>query len=87
MQTSYAIEFNEKSNAGISIIGDQEMPKILYIISWKEAKLPVIVIPEVNYKNSISYNPCQFISSSLNKNLSKKSKLSCILNTLPLVDH
>lgn len=72
----------QKSQQGINIVGDQEMPKMLYIIPWKDANLPDVSIVEKKYKDEIYYNPCQFILSGSDNKLSSKSDWNCMLESL-----
>ena len=73
----------QKNPQGITIVGDQEMPKMLYIVPWKTANLPDVYISEKIFKDEILYNPCQFVLSGRHKKFGSKSDWSCILKSLP----
>lgn len=64
---------------GISIVGDQEMPQILYIIPWKKLKLPSVLPPDTDIIRQISYNPCQLILTDKTNKAIQESYFSCLL--------
>lgn len=42
---------------GISVIGDQELPKVLYIVPWKDAAGAVAVEPPVPVPGDAAFAP------------------------------
>ncbi len=77
---SEAVFEKKVSSQGIAIIGDQEMPQVLYIIPWKAASLPAVSIPEADIIKTISYNPCQLMSSDVTSKSNTQKSLACLLD-------
>ncbi len=66
---------DNKSN-GIKIIGDQEMPKVLYILPWKKTTLALVKKPPADIFVELQYNHCTVLNSKFNAGDS--SDLSCL---------
>ncbi len=66
---------SDNSN-GIKIIGDQEMPKILYILPWKKTTLPIAKKPPADIFIELQYNRCNVSNSKFN--VSDSADLSCL---------
>ncbi len=81
LQSYSETAFKKKvSSQGIAIIGDQEMPQVLYIIPWKAASLPTVSIHDADIIKVISYNPCQLMLSDATSKKNNQTSLACLLN-------
>jgi hypothetical protein len=49
----------EDSFQGITIIGDQELPKVLYIVPWRGSVPPQIEPPEFANESMFALDPCR----------------------------
>jgi hypothetical protein len=56
---------SDEAGQGMRITGDQELPKVLYLVPWKEPRRLVVDMPELDNPYLHPVSPCDLSPSAL----------------------
>lgn len=59
LTASVPAQTEPQGSAGITIIGDQELPQVLYIVPWKASTMPRVAVPKMSSLDQQLLLPCQ----------------------------